>query len=140
MVSRMTEQYKVHLTSAQGSLQSRDLEHKLEIQRLQEKIHALEVLLTEQGAPSLPSVGMSQQAPSSSALQDEVFNVIPGMVNQHQGATQYNSQDQAFSFQKQVSLNLDQAQILVQLHLWILNYGLNPRLHIESHHPTKPSM
>ena len=58
--------------------------------------------LAGQGAPSLPSVGVSQQAPSSSALQDEVFNIIPGTVNQHRGAAQYSSQDQAFSFQKQV--------------------------------------
>lgn len=62
-VSRMAEQYKVQFTSAQGSLQNRDLEHKLEVQRLQEKIHALEVSLAEQGAPAptLPLVGVSQQ-------------------------------------------------------------------------------
>ena len=42
-VGRVAEQYKVQLTSAQGSLQSWDLEHKLEVQKLQEKIHALEV-------------------------------------------------------------------------------------------------
>ena len=81
---------------------SQDLKHKLEVQRLQEKIHALEVSLAEQEAPSLPSVGVSQQAPSSSALWDVVFNIILGTVNQCQGAAQYNSQDQAFSFQKQV--------------------------------------
>ena len=45
---------------------------------------------------------VSQQAPSGTALQEEVFNLIPGMVNQCRGAAQYNSQDQAFSFQKQV--------------------------------------
>ena len=100
-MSRMAEQYKLQLTSAQGSLQSKDLKHKLEVQRLQEKIHALEVSLAKQGAPSLPSVGVSQQVPSSSVLWDEVFNIIPGMVNQSRGATQYHSQDQAFSFQKQ---------------------------------------
>ena len=33
-VSRMAEQYKVQLTSAQGSLQSQNLEHKLEVQKL----------------------------------------------------------------------------------------------------------
>ena len=102
VVSRMAEQYKVQLTSAQGSLQSKDLEHRLEVQRLQETIHALQVSLTEQGAPSLPSVGVSQQVPCSSALWDEVFNIILGTVNQCRGAAQYNSQDQAFSFQKQI--------------------------------------
>ena len=58
--------------------------------------------LAEQGAPSLPSVGVSQQVPSSSVHWDEVFNIILGMVNQCWGAAQYSSQDQTFSFQKQV--------------------------------------
>ena len=102
MVNKMVEQYKVQLTSAQGSLQSWDLEHKLEVQKLQEQIHALEVSLAKHGASSLPSVGVSQQVPINTALCNEVFNIIPGMVNQHQGAAQHSSQDQAFSFQKQV--------------------------------------
>ena len=54
-VSKMVEQDKVQFTSAQGSLQSQNLEHKLEVQKLQEKIHALEVSLTKHGASSLPS-------------------------------------------------------------------------------------
>ena len=102
VVRKIAEQYKVQLTSIQGSLQSWDLEHKLEVQKLQEKIHALEVSLARHGAPNLPSVRVSQQVPSNTALWDEVFNIIPGTVNQHQGAAQYSSQDQAFSFQKQV--------------------------------------
>ena len=102
VVSKMVEQYKVQLTSAQGSLQSRDLEHNLEVQKLQEKIHAREVSLAEHGASSLPSVRVSQQVPSNTALCSEVFNIIPGTVNQHWGVAQYSSQDQAFSFQKQV--------------------------------------
>ena len=69
-MSKMAEQYKVQLTSAQGSLQSWDLEQKLEVQKLQEKIHALEVSLTEHGASNLPSVGMSQQALSNTALRE----------------------------------------------------------------------
>ena len=101
-MSKMAEQYKVQLTSAQGSLQSQDLEHKLEVQKLQEKIQALEVSLTEHGASILPSVRVFQQVPSNTALWNEVFNIILGMVNQHRGAVQYSSQDQAFSFQKQV--------------------------------------
>ena len=102
VVNRMTEQYKAQLTSVQSSLQNQDLEHKLEVQKLQEKIQALEVSLAGQGASNLPSVGVSQQVLSSTALWDEVFNIIPGTVNQRRGAAQYNSQDQAFSFQKQV--------------------------------------
>ena len=71
---------------------------------MQEKIHTLEASLNDQRASNLPlpSVGVQQQVPSSSVLQDEVFNIIPGMVNQHWGAMQYCSQDQAFPFQKQV--------------------------------------
>ena len=40
--------------------------------------------------------------PSSAALWSEVFNINQGTVKQCQGAAQYISQDQAFSFQKQV--------------------------------------
>ena len=101
-MNRMTEQYKAQLTSVQSSLQNQGLEHNLEVQKLQEKIQALEVSLAGQGASNLPSVGVSQQVPSGTALWDEVFNIILGTVNQCWGATQYNSQDQAFSFQKQV--------------------------------------
>ena len=47
---------------------------------------------------------MSSIAASSSktGLHQEVFNILPGTVNQCRGAAQYESQDQAFSFQKQV--------------------------------------
>ena len=96
-MSRVAEQYKVQLTSAQGSLQSWDLKYKLEIQKLQEKIRTLEVSLASQGVTNLPSVGVSQQVQSGTALWEEFSNLIPVMVNQHQGAVQYNSQDQAFS-------------------------------------------
>ena len=43
VMGRVAEQYNVQLTSAQGSLQSWDLKHKLEVQKPQEKIHTLEV-------------------------------------------------------------------------------------------------
>ena len=68
-VSRVAEHYKVQLTSAQGSLQSWDLKHKLEIQKQQEKIHTLEVSLASQGASNLPSVGVSHQVQSGTVLQ-----------------------------------------------------------------------
>ena len=35
-------------------------------------------------------------------LHQEVFNILPGTVNPRRGAAQYESQDQAFSFHKQV--------------------------------------
>ena len=60
-------------------------------------MHSLELSLASQA--SLPSVGSS---PSEAGLHEEVFNILPGTVNQHRGAAQYNSQDQPFSFKKQV--------------------------------------
>ena len=39
---------------------------------------------------------------SRSGLCQEVFNILPGTVNPRRGAAQYESQDQAFSFHKQV--------------------------------------
>ena len=51
------------------------------------------------GQATLPSVVSSH---SRSGLCEEVFNILPGTVNSRRGATQYESQDQAFSFHKQV--------------------------------------
>ena len=51
------------------------------------------------GQASLPSVGTSH---TRSGLCEEVFNILPGTVNQHRGAAQCQSQDQAFSFHRQV--------------------------------------
>ena len=48
---------------------------------------------------TLPSVGTSC---TRSGLREEVFNILPGTVNQHRGAAQYHLQDQAFLFHKQV--------------------------------------
>ena len=64
---------------------------------MQDQVHALELSLA--GQATLPSVA----APSNlTGLRQEVFNILPGTVNQWRGAVQYESQDQAFSFQKQV--------------------------------------
>ena len=60
-------------------------------------MHALELSLA--GQATLPSVAASS---SKTGLRQEVFDIIPGTVNQHRGAAQYKSQDQAFSFYKQV--------------------------------------
>ena len=60
-------------------------------------MHALELSLASQA--TLPSVATSS---SKAALCQEVFNILPGTVNLHRGAAQYKSQDQAFSFHKQV--------------------------------------
>ena len=51
------------------------------------------------GQATLPFVGASC---TRSGLHEEVLNILPGTVNQCRGAAQYHSQDQAFSFNKQV--------------------------------------
>ena len=60
-------------------------------------MRALELSLA--GQATLPSVVPSISRPG---LCQEVFNILPGTVNQRRGAAQYESQDQAFSFHKQV--------------------------------------
>ena len=56
------------------------------------------------GQATLPSVATSS---SQTGLRQEIFNILPGTVNPCRGATQYESQDQAFSFQKQVRFEDD---------------------------------
>ena len=51
------------------------------------------------GQATLPSVAASS---SKAGLCQEVFNILLGTVNQCRGAAQYESQDQTFSFHKQV--------------------------------------
>ena len=82
--------------------QQRDREHQQSIHRLQEQVRALEVSLA--GQATLPSVATSG---SQTELRREIFNIVPGTVNTRRGATQYESQDQAFSFQKQVRFEDD---------------------------------
>ena len=60
-------------------------------------MRALELSLAGQG--TFPSVVPSH---SRSGLRQEVFNILPGTVNPRRGAVQYESQDQAFSFHKQL--------------------------------------
>ena len=67
------------------------------IQKLQDQVCALELSLA--GQATLPSVAASN---NRTGLCQEVFNILPSTVNQRRGAVQYESQDQAFSFQKQV--------------------------------------
>ena len=90
-------QYRDQLSSAQASLQQKDREHMQSIQKLQDQVRALELSLV--GKATLPSIAASS---SKTGLCQEVFNILPSTVNQHRGAAQYKSQDQAFLFQKQV--------------------------------------
>ena len=90
-------QYQGQLSSAQSNLQWKDKEHQQSIQKLQDQVWALELSLA--GQATLPSMATSS---SKAGLCQEVFNILPGTVNTRRGAAQYESQDQAFSFHKQV--------------------------------------
>ena len=91
-ISRAVEQYKVQLSTAQSSLQTQDHEHQLVIQKLQDKIQSLEVSLASQ--VNLLSMGWG-------LLNLTMVQVFAG-YSQQRGVAWYDSQDQAFSFHKQV--------------------------------------
>ena len=96
-IDKAVSQYQLQLSSAKSSLQQKDQEYQHSIQKLQEQVRSLELSLA--GQATLPSVGASC---TGSGLHEEVFNILPGTVNQRRWAAQYHSQDQAFSFHKQV--------------------------------------
>ena len=96
-IDQAVSQYQDQLSSMQSNLQWKDKEHQQSIQRLQDQVRVLELSLA--GQATLPSVAASS---SKACLHQEVFNILPGTVNPHRGAAQYESQDQAFSFHKQV--------------------------------------
>ena len=96
-IDKAMSQYQLQLSSLKSSLQQRDQEYQHPIQKLQEQVQSLKLSLA--GQATLPSVGTSH---TRSGLCEEVFKILPGTVNQCRGAAQYNSQDQAFSFHKQV--------------------------------------
>ena len=60
------------------------------------------------GQATLPSVAASS---SQTGLCREIFNILPGTVNPCRGTAQYESQDQAFSFQKQVRFEDDNSSL-----------------------------
>ena len=96
-IGQAVVQYRDQLSSAQANIQQRDQEHQQSIQRLQDQVRALELSLA--GQATLPSVAASS---NRTGLCQEVFDILPSTVNQQRGAAQYKSQDQVFSFQKQV--------------------------------------
>ena len=81
-VSRAVEQYKVQLSTTQSSLQAKDHEHQLVIQRLQSKLQSFKVSSASQA--NLPSVGLSHMQ-DGPGLCSKVFNFIPGTVNKQRG-------------------------------------------------------
>ena len=67
------------------------------VHKLQDQVRALELSLA--GQATLPSVRHTQEGAD---LRKEVFDYLPGTVNTRRGAAVYDTQDQAFSFRKQV--------------------------------------
>ena len=96
-IDKAVIQYQDQLSSTQSSLQWKDKEHQQSIQKLQDQVRALELSLA--GQATLSSVVPSLSRPG---LCQKVFNILLGTVNSRRGAAQYESQDQAFSFHKQV--------------------------------------
>ena len=96
-MNKTVAQYQLQLSSAKSSLQQKDRQYQQLIQKLQGQVHSLELSMASQ--VNFPSVGTSN---SEKGLYDEVFNILPGTVDAFRGAATYNSQDQAFSFHKQV--------------------------------------
>ena len=76
-VGQAVVQYRDQLSSAQATQQQKDREHQQSIQKLQDQVHALELSLA--GQATLPSVAASS---SRTGLRQEVFDILPGMVNQ----------------------------------------------------------
>ena len=85
--------YKEQLSSVNHNLQAKDCA----VKKLQKHVCALEISLTSQA--NLPSVRQSWE---EADLCKEVFDYVPQTVNTRQGATTYESKDQAFPFQKHV--------------------------------------
>ena len=96
-IDQAVGQYQIQLSSTKNSLQQKEQEYQSSIQKLQDQVWSLELSLA--GQATLPSVSSSH---NRLGLCEEVFNILWGTVNQQRGAATYNSQDQAFSFHKQV--------------------------------------
>ena len=97
-IDKAMSQYQLQLSSVKSSLQ----QEGPGVSALHPEAAgagAIQLELSLAGQATLPSVGTSH---TRSGLCEEVFNILPGTVNQCRGAAQYNSQDQAFSFHKQV--------------------------------------
>ena len=90
-------EYREQLAIAKKDRQLKDHEHQQVVHKLQDQVHALELSLA--GQATLPSVRHTQEGAD---LWKEVFDYLPGTVNTRRGAAMYDTQDQAFSFRKQV--------------------------------------
>ena len=92
-VDKAVSQYQLQLSSVKSSLQQKDQKYQYSIQKLLDQVQPLELSLA--GQATLSSLGTSC---TRSGLHEEVFNILPGTVNTHREAAQYDSQDQTFLF------------------------------------------
>ena len=90
-------EYREQLAIAKKDRQLKDHEHQRVVHKLQDQVRALELSLV--GQATLPSVRHTREGAD---LQKEVFHYLPGTVNTRRGTAMYDTQDQAFSFRKQV--------------------------------------
>ena len=98
-------EYREQLAIAKKDWQLRDHEHQRVVHKLQDQVRTLELSLA--GQATLPSVRHSQEGAD---LWKEVFDYLPGTVNTRRGTAVYDTQDQAFSFRKQVRFG-DRSQV-----------------------------
>ena len=89
--------YREQLAAAKQKQQSKDRKHQQTVHQLQDQVRALELSMASHA--TLPSVRPTKE---EADLREEIFNYLPGMVNTRSGAAVYESQDQPFSFRKQV--------------------------------------
>ena len=96
-VGKAVFEYREQLAAAKHKQQSKDRKHQQMVHQLQDQVHALELSLASHA--TLPSVRHTQK---EADLREEIFNYLPGTVNTRRGVAVYESQDQPFSFWKQV--------------------------------------
>ena len=91
--------YREQLAAAKQKQQSKDRKHQQTVHQLQDQVRALELSMASHA--TLPSVRPTKD---EADLREEIFNYLPGTVNTRRGAAVYESQDQPFSYRKQVRL------------------------------------
>ena len=75
-IDKAMSQYQLQLSSAKTACSRRTRSTNSSIQKLQDQVRSLELLLA--GQATLPSVGASC---TRTGLCEEVFNILPGTVN-----------------------------------------------------------
>ena len=96
-VGEVVYEYREQLAAAKQRQQFKDHKHQQTVHQLQDQVHALELSLASHA--TLPSVRPTKE---EADLREEIFNYLPGTVNTRRGVAVYESQDEPFSFWKQV--------------------------------------